>query len=117
MATETRPFTDTPQFKVMRTIVGAFNPLVRRLLASRFGAGPGKALLLLRLRGRKSGAWHTTPVGYVRDGDTIAVVTSPTYRWWKNVVEAAPVQVRVAGQWHDATARVLMPDDPQYDET
>lgn len=34
-----RPFTDTPQFKVMRILVGAFNPFIRRLLGSRF-AGP-----------------------------------------------------------------------------
>ena len=118
MATpEPRPFTDTRQFKVMRVIVGAFNPAVRALLGSRFGDRAGKALMLLRFRGRQTGEWHTTPVGYVREGDVIAVVTSPTYRWWKNVDGGAPVQVRVAGEWFEATARVLRPDDPDYDET
>ena len=111
------PLTETRRFRVIQTIIGAFNPVMGRLLASRFGAAPGKALMLLRFRGRRTGAWHSTPVGYVREGDTIVVVTSPTYRWWKNVVGGAPVHVRAAGQWYAATARVLMPDDPLYDET
>jgi hypothetical protein len=110
-----RPFSDTPQFKVMRVIVGVFNPLIRRLLGSRYGGPLTDNLMLLRFRGRTSGNWHTTPVGYAREGNHVVVVTSPTYRWWRNVVEPAPVQVRLDGRWHDAVARVLRPDDPAYD--
>ena len=51
-------------------------------------------------------------MGYAREGTQVVVVTSPTYRWWRNVVEPAPVQVRLDGRWHDAVARVLRPDDP-----
>ena len=36
----TTSFTDTRRFKVMRTLVGAANPFVSRLLASRFGGRP-----------------------------------------------------------------------------
>ena len=111
-----RPFTDTPQVKVMRVVVGVFNPLIRRLLGSRFAGPLADNLMLLRFRGRASGSWHTTPVGYAREGTQVVVVTSPTYRWWRNVVEPAPVQVRLDGRWHDAVARVLRPDDvPSYD--
>ena len=35
----------------------------------------------------------TTPVGYVRDGDRIVIVTSPTYRWWPNFVGGADAGV------------------------
>lgn len=110
-----RPFSDTPQFKVMRVVVGVFNPLIRRLLGSRFAGPMAKSLMLLRFRGRTSGNWHTTPVGYAREGNQVVVVTSPTYRWWRNVVERAFVQVRLDGNWFDAVARVLRPDDPADD--
>lgn len=111
----TTSFTDTRRFKVMRTLVGAANPFVRRLLASRFGGGAAKALLLLEFRGRVSGRTFRTPVGYVRDGDRIVVVTSPSYAWWKNVVGGAAVRVRLPEGWREGTARVLQPDQPAYD--
>lgn len=111
-----RAFTDTRRFKVMRTVIGAMNPLMRRILRSRFAGPMGKSLLLLRFRGRKSGTWRSTPVGYAREGDRVVLVTSPSYRWWHNVVGGADVQVRIAGTWYDAHARVLMPDDAAYDD-
>jgi deazaflavin-dependent oxidoreductase (nitroreductase family) len=112
-----RPFTDTRRFKVMRVLVGAANPLVRAMLARGSGGPMAKAVMLLRFRGRRSGRWHTTPVGYVRDGRTIVIVTSPTYRWWRNVVGGADVEVRVDGRWRTGRARLVSPDDPHYDET
>ena len=110
-----KAFTDTRAFKVMRTLVGLGNPFVTRLLDSRFGGPMSRNVLLLEFRGRNSGKTFRTPVGYVRDGDRIVIVTSPTYQWWKNVVGGAPVRVRVAEGWREAHAQVLMPDDPGYD--
>lgn len=71
--------------------------------------------LLLRFKGRNSGDWHRTPVGYVRDGDRIVVVTSPTYKWRKNVRQGADVEVRAGGQWYAARARAVPPRDPEFD--
>lgn len=113
---ESRAFTDTPKFKIIRTLVGAANPLVKRLLGSRFAGPLAKNLLLLRFKGRTSGKTFTTPVGYVRDRDMVVVVTSPTYKWWRNVVGDADVEVRLDGRWHEAKAKLLTPDDPGYDE-
>jgi F420H(2)-dependent quinone reductase len=115
LITDTVKFTDTRQFKVMRVLVGAFNPAVRRLLGSRFAGPMAKSLMLLRFRGRTSGRWHTTPVGYAREGNQVVVVTMPVYRWWRNVVDRATVQLRLDNQWFDANARLLRPDDPAYD--
>ncbi len=114
-ATQT-PFTETRRFKVMRAVVGTANPLVKALLGSRFGARMNESLLLLRFKGRTSGTWHSTPVGYVREGRRIVVVTSPTYRWWKNVREGAEVEARAGGQWFAAHARVVSAQDPAFDE-
>lgn len=113
---EARPFTDTRQFKIMRRVVGATNPLTRRLLDSPLAGPMAKALLLLRYQGRKSGRLVTTPVGYVRDGDRIVIVTSPTYRWWPNFVGGGEAEFRLPEGWRMGRAEVLMPDDPRYDE-
>lgn len=115
--TETRAFTDTPQFKIMRRVIGATNPLTKRLLDSRFAGPMAKALLLLRYRGRKSGRMFTTPVGHVREGDRVVMVTSPTYRWWPNLVGGADVDVRLPDGWRSGRGEVILPDDPRYDET
>lgn len=114
MSTQT-PFSDTRRFKVMRTVMGAANPAIKGLLGSRFAGPLAKALILLRFTGRRSGKIYTTPVGYVRDGDSVVVVTSPTYQWWKNVRDGADVEVRLDGTWRKAHARVLPPDDPAFD--
>lgn len=110
-----RAFTDTRAFRVMRTLVGLANPLMKRVLASRFGGPIARHVLLLEFHGRRSGKPYRTPVGYVRDGDRIVIVTSPTYRWWRNVVGGASVRVRVAEGWRAGQARVLMPEDPAYE--
>lgn len=114
MSTQTA-FTETRRFKVMRTVMGAANPAIKGLLGSRFAGPMTKALMLLRFIGRKSGQVYTTPVGYVRDGDSVVVVTSPAYTWWKNIRDGADVEVRLDGAWRQAHARVLPTDDPAFD--
>ncbi len=111
-----RAFVETRRFKAMRRVVGAMNPLMRRLLDSRFSGRMARQLLLLEFRGRKSGRTFRTPVGYVRRGDRVVMVTSPAYTWWHNLVGGAPVRVRLADGWHGAHGEVVMPDDPRYDE-
>ena len=114
--TDSTAFTETRRFKVMRTVIGATNPLTKRLLDSRFAGPIGKQLLLLQYRGRKSGRTFTTPVGYVRDGERVVMVTSPTYHWWPNFVGGAEAELRLPEGWRRATVEVVPPDDPRYDE-
>lgn len=115
VVTADRSFTDTRRFKVMRWVIDAANPLVKALLRGRAAGPMGRSLLLLRFRGRKSNRWFETPVGYAREGDRVVMVTSPAYRWWHNLVGGSDVAVRVAGTWYAARARLLFPDDPDYD--
>lgn len=116
-AMATTPLTETRRFKAMRAIVGATNPFIRALLRRGSGGPMAANLLLLRFQGRQSGRWFETPVGYVREGDTLVVVTSPTYRWWRNVEGGADVDVRLDGRWRVGRARIVSPADPAYDET
>jgi len=113
---ESTPFTETRRFKVMRVVVGTTNPLTKRLLDSRLAGPMAKQLLVLRYRGRKSGKTFSTPVGYVRDGERIVIVTNPTYRWWPNFVGGAQAELRLPEGWRHATVEVVPPDDPRYDE-
>ena len=110
-----RPFTQTRRFRIMRTMVGATNPLIRAMLRRGSGGPMAASLLLLRFRGRRTGRWFETPVGYVREGDTVVVVTSPTYRWWRNITGGTEVDVRVDGRWRSGPARIITPGDPDYD--
>ncbi|HEX5828090.1 MAG TPA: nitroreductase/quinone reductase family protein [Candidatus Limnocylindrales bacterium] len=112
-----KPFTETTRFKVMRTLVGASNPLIAAVLRRGSGGPMAKQLTLLRFRGRRSGRWYETPIGYVRDGDTVVLVTSPGYSWWRNVRDGADVDLRLDGAWRTGHARIVRPDDPAYDET
>jgi deazaflavin-dependent oxidoreductase (nitroreductase family) len=112
-----KAFTDTPQFKVMRALMGASTPAVRWSLGRGSGGPMARSLLLLRFRGRRSGTWYTTPVGYARDGDVVVIVTSPTYTWWKNIRDGADVDLRVDGAWRQGRARIVGPDDPAYEAT
>ncbi len=109
-------FTDTRRFRVMRRVIGALNPLMKRLIDSPLGGPMNRQLLLLRYRGRKSGRTFTAPVGYVRDGDRIVMVTSPTYRWWPNFVGGADAELRLPEGWRRGRVEVVLPDDPRYDE-
>jgi deazaflavin-dependent oxidoreductase (nitroreductase family) len=111
-----RAFTDTPQFRVMRAVMGAATPAIRWSLRRGSGGPMARNLLLLRFRGRRSGRWYTTPVGYARDGDVVVVVTSPAYSWWKNIRDGADVDVRVGGAWREGRARIVGPEDPAYEE-
>ena len=66
--------------------------------------------MLITVTGRKSGRLYTTPVNYVRDGDTITVVSRPNRTWWRNLRGGAPVAVRVSGKDLKGVAEVVVDD-------
>lgn len=113
MASETS-FTETRRFRVMRSVIGTLNPLMVRVLDSRLAGPMARRLMLLRFIGRTSGRRYTTPVGYAREGERVVVVTSPTYRWWRNVGDGADVEVRLDGAWRAGHARVVSATDAEH---
>jgi deazaflavin-dependent oxidoreductase (nitroreductase family) len=52
--------------------------------------------LLITFTGRKSGKRYTTPITYLREGDTFLRTTDSP--WWKNLCGGAPVTLRVKGR-------------------
>ena len=77
----------------------AINPLVRGLLRSPAHGLVSGHLALLTVTGRRSGRTFTFPVGYHQDGDrvTIGVDWPERKRWWRNLLDAAPVEIWLAG--------------------
>lgn len=74
-----------------------YNPFVVALLRSPLHGIMSGSTMLITYRGRRSGKEHTTPVNYVRDGESLLVVSSRDHEWWKNLRGGAPVLMRVRG--------------------
>lgn len=74
------------------------NSIVGLFLRSPFQGPLGGQLLLLTVTGRKTGRTYTTPVGYVRKGETITVLSQEGRTWWRNLLQPAPVIVRLRGK-------------------
>ena len=58
----------------------------------------------LTYTGQRSGGRYTTPVGYVRDGETLLAIGARDHTWWRNLRGGASVTVRVRGRDYRATA-------------
>ena len=91
-------------FVVLNRVV---NPVVCGLLRSPAHGVLSGRLALLTVTGRRSGRTFTFPSGYHRDGDrvTIGVDWPERKRWWRNLIDAAPVEVWLAGVRRGATGK------------
>jgi deazaflavin-dependent oxidoreductase (nitroreductase family) len=74
------------------------NPFMAFILRSPLHGLLSKNMLLITVTGRKSGRRFITPVGYVRVGDALLIVSAPDRTWWKNLRGGAPVIVRLQGR-------------------
>src|SRR3954451_9439077 len=80
----------------------------------------GDRLLLLTVRGAKTGTPRTYPLAYHRDGNDYVVIASkggaPTHPdWYRNVLVNPDVEVEVGAQRFKARARAL-PNGPERDQ-
>lgn len=94
----------------------AVNRVVRALLRSPLQVVLG-GVCELRFAGRRTGRPVALPVQYARDGDRLVVhVGRPAGKtWWRNVVDAYPIEVRVDGVDRRGTARVVLSGEPDRD--
>jgi deazaflavin-dependent oxidoreductase (nitroreductase family) len=80
----------------------------------------GVPTLLLRTVGRRSGAQRTNALVYARDGDDYLVVASnggadKPPAWLHNLRADPEVGIQVGRDRQPATAKALLPEDPDYD--
>jgi deazaflavin-dependent oxidoreductase (nitroreductase family) len=68
-------------------------------------------LMLITVRGRRTGRFYTLPVGYVAAPRVLYVLVGDyeLKSWWRNLEEAAPVALILRGHVVDARAQVLDP--------
>ena len=77
----------------------------------------GRALVGLRLRGRRSGREVLLPVMYAEDGPVlwVAVGRSQSKSWWRNITTATSLEVLMDGSWHHGSADLVPSSDDRHD--
>jgi membrane protease YdiL (CAAX protease family) len=82
------------------------NGVVGWLLRSSFSGLLERSLLLLDVRGRRSGRHYRLPVQYAQAGPVIWVLPAghERKRWWRNLVQEQPVQLWLYGQQRSGRA-------------
>jgi len=73
--------------------------------------GPaGNELLVITTTGRKSGKRYSTPIGYLRDGETIIALTNAApSNWYRNALSSGQALLEIKGQ--PLTARMEAVND------
>lgn len=84
------------------------NPIIRAILRSPVHRPLSRQLMLLSMRGRRTGRWVTVPVGRHEVNRTLLVSVSG--RWRHNLRDGAPVRVTLDGRERVGYAEVI--DDP-----
>ena len=87
-----------------RLLMKTINPFMKRLLRSPLHWIVSHQYMLITVVGRKSGRFYTTPVQYKRIDDTLYIITSLGYTWWKNLRSRAAVDVVLQGEEHTGIA-------------
>jgi deazaflavin-dependent oxidoreductase (nitroreductase family) len=82
------------------------NPFVKALLRSPLHGLLSERFLLITVTGATSGRRYTTPANYVRDGDTLTLLSRRNRRWWRNLRRQPGVRLRLRGEDVAATGRV-----------
>lgn len=95
-----------------RTAPGWSNRPVAWLLRSPLHWALSARLMLITVRGRRTGKFHTLPVGYVQAPGVVYVLVADyaTKSWWRNLEDEAPVALVVRRHVLDGRGRVLRRD-------
>jgi deazaflavin-dependent oxidoreductase (nitroreductase family) len=74
-----------------------YNPIVISLLHSPLHRLLDEHTMAITVTGRKSGKRYTFPVSYVREGETLLVISQKERTWWKNLRGGAQVTIFILG--------------------
>jgi len=75
-----------------------YNPITIWLLKSPLHGMISRGVILVRVTGHKSGRTISTPTNYLRDGNTLWVISWRERTWWRNLRGGADVGVLLAGK-------------------
>jgi len=84
-----------------------FNPIMKWLVGSPLHFFVSKNTMLITYTGRKSGKTFTTPVNYLRDGNTLYTTSMRERNWWRNLRDGNPVQLMIQRKEISAIPQVI----------
>lgn len=88
-----------------------FNQFMKVILRSPLQGLFGRSFMLITVKGRKSGKAYTTPVNYLRQGDTLTIASLRNRTWWRNLRGGSPLTLTLQGR--DVQGRgTVVEDDP-----
>jgi len=96
---------------IPRKIPGFAKALMRFqafLLRRNWMGALGEELMVITVTGQKTGRTYSTPVGYLRDGNTIvALSTHGGSHWYHNALAAGQAKLEIKGQAVNARAEAI----------
>ncbi len=84
-----------------------FNPMMIWLLKSPLHGFASKNMMLTTVTGRVSGKKISTPTNYLRDGNTLWIISRRERKWWRNLRGGANVRVLLAGKSVEGRGQVI----------
>jgi len=84
--------------KLPEPLFAIINPVMRMFLRSPVHGIWSDSLMLITFTGRKSGRQFTTPVRYIKTGETIRCFTAAENQWWRNLRLPVEVRLRIQGK-------------------
>jgi hypothetical protein len=84
-----------------------FNPMMVWLLKSPLHGMISKGVMLVSVTGRKSSTTISTPTNYLRDGNTLWVISWRDRKWWRNLRGGAKVRLLLAGKSVEGRGQVI----------
>ena len=83
------------------------NPFVRLLIRSPFHSMIDHSVALIIYTGRKTGVTRSVPVNYLKEGNTLHIISLSSRKWWRNLHGGAAVKVVVEGKEHNGWAELI----------
>jgi hypothetical protein len=108
---------ETINMKIPVPILKLLNPLVIALLKSPLHSLMSRDVMLITFTGRRSGRIYTTPVSYVREGQTVRCFTRSLNSWWRNLRDGAEVSLRIRGEEQGGRAQAISEEPKRIAET
>lgn len=84
-----------------------FNPMMIWLLKSPLHGFVSKNMMLTTVTGRKSGRQISTPTNYIRDGNTLWLISWRDRKWWRNLRGGANVRGLLAGKSVEGRGQIV----------
>ncbi len=94
----------------MKSILSLFNPLVIFLASTPLHFLFSHNIVVLTIRGLRTGKMYTIPVSYVKTKTGIICMTEAGGVWWKNLRQGQQIELQLAGKRLSAQATVEADD-------